>query len=99
MATTSSSLRFVNLRYAVSATVRLSMSHWECSGGHVHAVALLRKRGNRWVVDGETAAEFKGDVKDILVDNAGFRATDYAAKLVAQELGECPLRFFRDAVI
>lgn len=90
MSTVSSSLRFVNVRWTVSATVRLSISHWGTKdGGVTHAVALLRKCGRKWVVDGETAAEFSG--KD-----ADYRSTDYGAKLVAVELGECPLRFFRD---
>lgn len=99
MTTLSSAHSFVNARWQVSETVRLSMSHWMCDGGHIHAVALLRKRDGKWVVDSDTAAEFFGDVKDIKKDDAGYRATDYGATLVAQVLGECPFRFFRDAAL
>lgn len=100
MATKSSSLKFsTNLRYAVGSEARLSISHFSTSVGHTYAVALFRKCGSGWELQHETAAEFSGGVKDIKLDDAGFRATDYAAKLVAKVLGECPVRFFRDAAV
>lgn len=95
MSKLSSSHSFVNVRYAVSDTVRLSMSSWETATGCTYAVALLDKQGRRWVVNSETAVEFSSrDRKD-----AGIRATDYGAKLVAQVLGECASRFYRDALV
>lgn len=97
MTTSSSSHSFVNLRWQVNETVRLSISHWECSGRTTYAVALLVKRGSRWVVDGETAAEFTASSKD--EQDTAFRSTDYGAKLVAGVLGECPFRFFRDTAL
>lgn len=99
MATKSSSLEFSNNRWNVNEDTRLSISHFPFGTGHTYAVALLRKCGNRWQVVQDTAAEFSGDAKDIVRDDAGYRATDYGAKLVAKVLGECPLRFFRDAAV
>lgn len=99
MTNSSSSLKSSNLRWNVNEDTRLSIAHFPFGTGHTYAVALLRKCGKRWEVQHETAAEFSGDVKDIVRDDAGFRSTDYAAKLVAQVLGECPSRFFRDAAV
>lgn len=99
MTNSSSSLKFSNLRWNVNEDTRLSISHFPFGAGHTYAVALLRKCGKTWEVQQETAAEFSGDAKDIVRDDAGYRATAYGAKLVAQVLGECPLRFFRDAAV
>jgi len=99
MATNSSSLQIVNLRWQVNAETLLSMSTWLDGERHHHAVALLRKRGSKWAVDSESAVEFVCDNKKAAVENADFRATDYGATLVAQVLGECPFRFFRDAAL
>jgi hypothetical protein len=57
-------------------------------------VALFRYVGGKWSLCSDTAEEFRSSVVD-----ARFRATDYAAKLVAGELGQCPFRFFRDNAI
>jgi len=95
MANQTSSPSFVNLRWQVNSDVRLSMSHWTRNGVTTYAVALLRKCDGAWNVDHDSAVEFVGrDEKD-----ARYRATDYGAKLVAQVLGECPARFFRDGAI
>jgi hypothetical protein len=99
MTTVSSSLKFSNLRWNVNEDTRLSISHFPFGTGHTYAVALLRKCGTRWEVVQDTAAEFSGDAKDIVRDDAGYRATAYGAKLAASVIGELPLRFFRDAVV
>lgn len=96
MSKLTSSRSFVNLRWQVNGETRLSVSEWTDSSGYTtFAVALLRKCGSKWEVAHETAAEFRDkDVEDIR-----YRSTDFGAKLVAQVLGECPLRFFRDAAL
>jgi len=77
-------------RFSVNSTTRLSIVSWKRAGGYTYAVALLRKVGKSWGVDHDSALEFVGETPR----DAGFPATDYATKLVAQELGECPFRFF-----
>lgn len=90
-----SSSSFVNLRWQVNSDVRLSMSHWTREGVTTFAVALLRKHGETWAVDHDSAAEIvRADEED-----GQYRSTNYGAKLVAQVLGECPLRFFRDSFL
>lgn len=91
-----SSPHFSNLRWQVDSSTRLSISTWADKFGYTtHAVALLRKVGNKWEVVGETASEFR--FKDS--QESGYRATCHGSALVAQVLGTTPERFFRDAAV
>lgn len=82
-----------NIRWTINSDTRLSMSTFAAPAGQTTtAVALLRWNGHRWAVDHTTAVEFTG--KD--AEDMSYRGTFYASQLVKQELGECPLRFFRD---
>lgn len=91
MATTSCNT-VSRVRFQVTPEIVLSVSSWRGkSGMYLNSVALVRNGK----IDHESCVEIVRERED----DARYIATDYATKLVADVLGECPSRFFRDAAL
>lgn len=99
MATTSKNFTqtFINNRWIVDGSTRLSMSYWDDKAGYTtYSVILERLTNGKWKLDHSTAREFRNKRQE----DASWYATYYAGEQVKAILGEAmPMRFFRDNVI
>lgn len=97
---------FRNIRYTLNESAVLSTSTWTDGAILRFAVAILRKSGNAWKVDGTTAVEgwvTPVSASESAVEAAEMKRTGYIVDcgnpLIVQEIGEVPVRFYRDNVI
>jgi hypothetical protein len=101
-----STQNFRNTRYSLTETAILSQSTWEENGAFRFAVAVLRKNGKSWDVDGSTAIEgavwAKSDseaAQETAESQRLYGIIDTSKPLIEAEMGEAPVRFYRDNLI
>lgn len=104
VATTETNFR--NVCYALTETARLSVSKWQFGSGFKFSVAIVRKQGRGWKVDQssvteggvwpKTASKASSEAAQVSRD---YKVIDFANPLIVQELGEMPVRFYRDNII
>jgi len=92
------------LRFWISEHVRLSTALWLDGNIWRGSAILQRKRGRRWVNDPwweeistREHPRVAGEPLEAREEDCSWRLTNEAAvPLIEKELGEVPLRFFRD---